>query len=163
MFGSTISHLIFFVNLLDSKKKNNDEAMVESGRSTRDNTSPSKMESLQSRFDADDNNFIISFYLREINSKYFFQSRLVHAQEEIRDERRRADQIAEKLRQCQIDLESLPLLRAQIEVYKTDFNAERGAREKIAGEKADLIDEIRQLRSSGAAAGDRLRNENMVM
>jgi len=56
----------------DSKKKNNDEAMVESGgRSTRDNTSPSKMESLQSRFD-DDNNFIISFYLREINSKYFF-------------------------------------------------------------------------------------------
>ena len=111
--------------------------MVESGRSTRDNTSPSKMESLQSR--------------------------LVHAQEEIRDERRRADQIAEKLRQCQIDLESLPLLRAQIEVYKTDFNAERGAREKIAGEKADLIDEIRQLRSSGAAAGDRLRNENMVM
>ena len=137
--------------------------MVESGRSTRDNTSPSKMESLQSRFDADDNNFIISFYLREINSKYFFQSRLVHAQEEIRDERRRADQIAEKLRQCQIDLESLPLLRAQIEVYKTDFNAERGAREKIAGERADLLDEIRQLRSSGAAAGDRLRNENMVM
>ena len=139
--------------------------MVESGgRSTRDNTSPSKMESLQSRFD-DDNNFIISFYLREINSKYFSyaKSRLVHAQEEIRDERRRADQIAEKLRQCQIDLESLPLLRAQIEVYKTDFNAERGAREKIAGEKADLIDEIRQLRSSGAAAGDRLRNENMVM
>ena len=46
--------------------------MVESGRSTRDNTSPSKMESLQSRFDADDNIFIISFYLREINSKYFF-------------------------------------------------------------------------------------------
>ena len=129
-------------------------------RSTRDNTSPSKMESLQSRFDADDNNFIISFYLREINSKYFFQSRLVHAQEEIRDERRRADQIADKLRQCQTDLESLPLLRAQIEVYKTDFDAERCAREKIAGEKADLIDEIRQLRSG---AGERLRNENMVL
>ena len=140
--------------------------MVESGRSTRDNTSPSKMESLQSRFDADDNNFIISFYLyvKSIQNIFsYVKSRLVHAQEEIRDERRRADQIAEKLRQCQIDLESLPLLRAQIEVYKTDFNAERGAREKIAGEKADLIDEIRQLRSSGAAAGDRLRNENMVM
>ena len=103
-------------------------------RSTRDNTSPSKMESLQSR--------------------------LVHAQEEIRDERRRADQITEKLRQCQTDLESLPLLRAQIEVYKTDFDAERCAREKIAGEKADLIDEIRQLRSG---AGERLRNENMVI
>ena len=138
--------------------------MVESGRSTRDNTSPSKMESLQSRFDADDNNFIISFYLYVKSIQNIFSIyRLVHAQEEIRDERRRADQIAEKLRQCQIDLESLPLLRAQIEVYKTDFNAERGAREKIAGERADLLDEIRQLRSSGAAAGDRLRNENMVM
>ena len=100
--------------------------MVESGRSTRDNTSPSKMESLQSRFD-DDNNFIISFYLyvKSIQNIFsYVKSRLVHAQEEIRDERRRADQIAEKLRQCQIDLESLPLLRAQIEVYKTDFNAE---------------------------------------
>ena len=127
-----LSHISIFVNL-DSKKKNNDEAMAD--RSTRDNTSPSKMESLQSK--------------------------LAHAQEEIRDERRRADQIADKLRQCQIDLESLPLLRAQIEVYKTDFNAERGAREKIAGEKADLIDEIRQMRS-GVAAGERLRNENMV-
>ena len=135
--------------------------MVESGRSTRDNTSPSKMESLQSRFD-DDNNFIISFYLyvKSIQNIFsYVKSRLVHAQEEIRDERRRADQIADKLRQCQTDLESLPLLRAQIEVYKTDFDAERCAREKIAGEKADLIDEIRQLRSG---AGERLRNENMV-
>ena len=77
------------------------------------------------------------------------QSRLVHAQEEIRDERRRADQIAEKLRQCQSDLESLPLLRAQIEVFENDFNAERAAREKIAGEKADLIDEVRRLRAGG--------------
>ena len=102
-------------------------------------------------------------YVKSIQNIFsYVKSRLVHAQEEIRDERRRADQIAEKLRQCQIDLESLPLLRAQIEVYKTDFNAERGAREKIAGERADLLDEIRQLRSSGAAAGDRLRNENMV-
>merc|ERR1712241_135924 len=112
-----------------SKKKNNDEASE--SRSTRDNTSPSKMESLQSR--------------------------LVHAQEEIRDERRRADQIAEKLRQCQTDLEDLPLLRAQIEVYKTDFNAERTAREQIAGEKQDLMDEIRRLRAGGEPA--RLENK----
>ena len=29
-----------------------------------------------------------------------------------------------------------------------DFNAERQAREKIAGEKADLLEEIRRLRNS---------------
>lgn len=74
------------------------------------------------------------------------QSRLSQAQDDIRDERRRADQLAEKFRQCQVDLESLPLLRAQVEVYQTDFNAERAAREKIAGEKADLLDELQRLR-----------------
>ena len=51
----------------------------------RDNNSPSKLESLQTR--------------------------LAQAQEDIRDERRRAEQVAEKLRQCQVDLETLPILR----------------------------------------------------
>ena len=37
-------------------------------------------------------------------------------------------------------------LRAQAEVYKTDFDAERKAREEIAGEKADLMEEIRRLK-----------------
>ena len=36
--------------------------------------------------------------------------------------------------------------RAQAEVYKTDFDAERKAREEIAGEKADLMEEIRRLK-----------------
>ena len=51
----------------------------------RDNNSPSKVESLQSR--------------------------LAQAQDDIRDERRRSEQISEKLRQCQVDLETLPILR----------------------------------------------------
>ena len=34
----------------------------------------------------------------------------------------------------------------QIDVYRSDFNAEREARQKIAGEKADLVDELHRLR-----------------
>ena len=67
-----------------------------------------------------------------------------------RDERRRADQLSDKLRQCQKDLETLPILQAQVEVYQTDFNAERAAREKIAGEKADLLDELQRLKNGSA-------------
>ena len=33
-----------------------------------------------------------------------------------------------------------------IQVYQSDFNAERSAREKIAGEKADLEEEVRKIR-----------------
>ena len=36
----------------------------------------------------------------------------------------------------------------QVEVYQSDFNAERQAREKIAGEKADLVEEIRRLKNT---------------
>lgn len=108
-----------------NKHKNNDEHHAEhhhssSSRSTRDNNSPSKVESLQTK--------------------------LAQAQEDARDERRRAEQLVEKLNKCQIDLETLPLLQAQVEVYQTDFNAERAAREKIAGEKADLLEQIQRIK-----------------
>ena len=39
-----------------------------------------------------------------------------------------------------------------MEVYQSDFNAERHAREKIAGEKADLVEEIRRLKNSQPSA-----------
>ena len=32
----------------------------------------------------------------------------------------------------------------QVEVYQSDFNAEREARERIAGEKADLEEQLRK-------------------
>ena len=51
----------------------------------------------------------------------------------------------DRLAQSQLDLEALPLLKAQVEVYQSDFNAEREARERIAGEKADLVEEMKKL------------------
>ena len=80
------------------------------------------------------------------------QTKLTQALEDIRDERRRAEQLAEKVRQYQSDLDTLPLLKAQLEVYQTDFNAERAAREKIAGEKADLVEELQRLRKAPHAS-----------
>ena len=34
----------------------------------------------------------------------------------------------------------------KVEVYRSDFNAEREARERIAGEKADLAEELAKFR-----------------
>ena len=37
----------------------------------------------------------------------------------------------------------------KVEVYQSDFNAEREARERIAGEKADLLEELNKLKQAG--------------
>ena len=48
-------------------------------------------------------------------------------------------------------------MKAQVEVYQSDFHAEREARERIAGEKADLIEEVKKLpkRVGGGGGGGR--------
>ena len=84
-------------------------------------------------------------------------------QSNFRDERRRSDQLSEKLRQCQKELETLPILQAQVEVYQTDFNAERAAREKIAGEKADLLDELQRYKNGSTVASPRQVNQIKVL
>jgi len=70
--------------------------------------------------------------------------RLMAAEEELERERRQHAGTRERLHQMALDLESLPLLQAQVEVYQSDFNAEREARERIAGEKADLEEQLRK-------------------
>jgi len=50
----------------------------------------------------------------------------------------------DKLKKVEVECESIPILQAQVEVYRADFDAERAAREKIAGEKADLEEELRK-------------------
>ena len=39
-----------------------------------------------------------------------------------------------------------------MEVYQADFNAERSARERIAGEKADLEENLRKLKQQKGQA-----------
>jgi len=71
-------------------------------------------------------------------------ARLIQAEEALTKERRDNQQAREALAQAALDLEALPLLQAQVEVYQSDFNAERLARERIAGEKADLEEQLRK-------------------
>jgi len=71
-------------------------------------------------------------------------ARLMQAEEALAQERRDNHQSKERLAQAALDLEALPLLQAQVEVYQSDFNAERMARERIAGEKADLEEQMRK-------------------
>merc|ERR1719154_92218 len=71
-------------------------------------------------------------------------ARLMQAEEALVKERRDNQQARERLAQAALDLEALPLLQAQVEVYQSDFNAERMARERIAGEKADLEEQLRK-------------------
>ena len=67
----------------------------------------------------------------------------------------------ERLVEAATQLESLPLLQAQLEVYRADFQAEREARERIAGEKAELEEKLRGagpglLLGAGREAGSQL-------
>ena len=67
-------------------------------------------------------------------------------QDELKEEKLKVSQLNERIRQLESELENLPLALAQAEIYQADFNAERKAREEIAGEKADLQEEIRRLK-----------------
>ena len=71
--------------------------------------------------------------------------RLMQAEEQLQKERREHLATRERLAAAALDLEALPLLQAQVEVYQSDFNAERQARERIAGEKADLEEQLRKV------------------
>jgi len=70
----------------------------------------------------------------------------------------------ERLLEAATQLESLPLLQAQLEVYRADFQAEREARERIAGEKAELEEQLRGagpglVLGAGREAGGQLGRE----
>ena len=69
----------------------------------------------------------------------------MQAEEELQKERGEQRAIRERLRAALLELEAVPLLQAQVEVYQSDFNAERQARERIAGEKADLEEQLRKV------------------
>ncbi|XP_063238910.1 NF-kappa-B essential modulator isoform X2 [Bacillus rossius redtenbacheri] len=50
-----------------------------------------------------------------------------------------------ELRKLQLENEGIEILKAQVEVYQSDFNAEREGRERLAGEREQLVEELRLL------------------
>merc|ERR1719220_2511281 len=79
-------------------------------------------------------------------------ARLMQAEQALSQERKASQAMRERLEKAALDLEALPLLQAQVEVYQSDFNAERTARERIAGEKADLEEQLRKIGNDGLAS-----------
>jgi len=79
-------------------------------------------------------------------------ARLMQAEQALSQERKASQAMRERLEKAALDLEALPLLQAQVEVYQSDFNAERTARERIAGEKADLEEQLRKMGNEGLAS-----------
>ena len=77
--------------------------------------------------------------------------RLMAAEEELGRERREHGRCREQLSAAATQLDQLALLEAQLEVYQADFNAEREARERIAGEKADLEEQLRKVAARAAS------------
>ena len=79
-------------------------------------------------------------------------ARLMQAEQALAQEKKASQAMRERLEKAALDLEALPLLQAQVEVYQSDFNAERTARERIAGEKADLEEQLRKIGNDGPAS-----------
>uniref|UniRef100_A0A0K2T0C8 NF-kappa-B essential modulator NEMO CC2-LZ domain-containing protein n=1 Tax=Lepeophtheirus salmonis TaxID=72036 RepID=A0A0K2T0C8_LEPSM len=73
---------------------------------------------------------------------------LLQSEEQLKGEQNKIQALKNKIKETEVDIEAVPILRAQVEVYQADFNAEREAREKIAGEKSDLEEELRKLKNS---------------
>ncbi|CAK7313767.1 NF-kappa-B essential modulator isoform X5 [Vulpes vulpes] len=55
------------------------------------------------------------------------------------------DKLKEEAEQHKIVMETVPVLKAQADIYKADFQAERQAREKLAEKKEILQDQLEQL------------------
>ncbi|XP_068083261.1 optineurin isoform X2 [Anabrus simplex] len=65
--------------------------------------------------------------------------------EELAEKTKEITQLKEKVKKLEVENEAITILKAQVEVYQSDFNAEREARENLAGEKERLAEDLRLL------------------
>ncbi|XP_074387141.1 LOW QUALITY PROTEIN: NF-kappa-B essential modulator [Zonotrichia albicollis] len=84
---------------------------------------------------------------------------------QVTQEQLRAAEAALALKQELIDppaaLETIPVLQAQADIYRADFEAERAAREQLHGQREALQEELAQLRLRLGGDGARARLEEM--
>lgn len=74
-----------------------------------------------------------------------------------------ADEMKQTIAKQEVDLETIKVLRAQMEVYCSDFHAERAAREKIRGEREQLALQLTILLKDNNAFEDGDRQSLMEM
>lgn len=85
-------------------------------------------------------------------------ARLAEAEEALANARSDAVVLSEKLRRAEVELEAIPILKTQVEVYQADFNTEREERARMASEKQHLSEEVQRLRGQNQLLLDDLEN-----
>lgn len=82
-------------------------------------------------------------------------NRLEEAEKALALKQELIDKLKEEVEQQRSSLETIPVLTAQAEIYKSDFLAERSAREKLNAVKEELLEQLNQTR----AENERLKQE----
>ncbi|PNF21827.1 hypothetical protein B7P43_G08459 [Cryptotermes secundus] len=72
-------------------------------------------------------------------------AQLINMEEALTQKEKEVAQMKETVEKCELEKEAVTILKAQVEVYQSDFNAEREARENLAGEKERLAEDLRHL------------------
>ncbi|XP_069682228.1 optineurin-like isoform X2 [Periplaneta americana] len=72
-------------------------------------------------------------------------AQLLTKEEALTQKNQEVTQMRDKLKKLELENEAITILKAQVEVYQSDFNAEREARENLAGEKERLAEDLRHL------------------
>lgn len=73
-------------------------------------------------------------------------NRLVEAEKALALKQELIDKLKEDMEQQRSSLETIPVLTAQAEIYKADFQAERSAREQLHQRKEELEEELKRAR-----------------
>ncbi|KAJ9577382.1 hypothetical protein L9F63_006062, partial [Diploptera punctata] len=75
-------------------------------------------------------------------------AQLLNKEEALTQKNKEVVQLKDKLKKLELENEAITISKqfsAQVEVYQSDFNAEREARENLAGEKERLAEDLRHL------------------
>ncbi|XP_077744086.1 NF-kappa-B essential modulator isoform X3 [Canis aureus] len=92
-----------------------------------------------------DNHIKSSMVSSERNRLEDLKQQLQQAEEALVAKQEVIDKLKEEAEQHKIVMETVPVLKAQADIYKADFQAERQAREKLAEKKEILQDQLEQL------------------
>lgn len=83
-------------------------------------------------------------------------AQLIAAEESINLKNQTIENLQEKFKKCTAENDDIPLLRAQADIYKVDFNAERAAREKEHQETQKLKEDLQNLQLQNRELLDQL-------
>ncbi|NXW91018.1 NEMO protein, partial [Alopecoenas beccarii] len=74
------------------------------------------------------------------------QARLLAAEEALAAKQELIDKLKNEAERQRATLETIPVLQAQAEIYRADFEAERAAREQLHAQRDALQEALRSLR-----------------